>query len=34
LAPKIRRLARNSKLGDDGAVTSLGNPNRCFRVRP
>ena len=25
MAAKIRRLARNSKLGDDGAVTSLGN---------
>jgi hypothetical protein len=25
LVLKIRRLAGNSKLGDDGAVTSLGN---------
>ena len=34
LAAKIRRLAGNSKLGDDGAVTSLGNPYRRVRVGP
>jgi hypothetical protein len=32
MAAKIRRLARNSKLGDDGPVTSLGNPYRRVRV--
>jgi hypothetical protein len=26
MAEKIRRLAGNSKLGDDGGATSLGNP--------
>jgi hypothetical protein len=26
LAAKNRRLAGNSKLGDDGGATSLGNP--------
>ena len=34
LTPKIGRLARNSKLGDDGAVTTLGNPYRRVRVGP
>jgi hypothetical protein len=31
MAAKIRRLARNSKLGDDAAITSLGNPYRRVR---
>ena len=34
LAAKIRKLAGNSKIGDDGAVTSLGNPYRRVRVGP
>jgi hypothetical protein len=32
LALKIRRLARNSRPGDDGAVTSLGNSYRRVRL--
>jgi hypothetical protein len=32
MAAKIRRLARNSKLGDDAAITSLGNSYRRVRV--
>jgi hypothetical protein len=32
LALKIRRLAENSRLGDGGVVTSVGNPYRCVRV--
>jgi hypothetical protein len=32
MATKNRRLAGNSKFGDDGAVTSLGNPYRRVRV--
>jgi hypothetical protein len=32
MAAKIRRSARNSKLGDDGTDTSLGNPYRRVRV--
>ena len=31
LAAKIRRLARNSKLGDAAAITSLGNSYRRVR---
>jgi hypothetical protein len=34
LAPKNRRLARNSRLGDDGVVTSLGNPDHRVGVEP
>jgi hypothetical protein len=32
MAEKIRRLAGNGKLGDAGAVTSLGNPYCCVLV--
>jgi hypothetical protein len=32
MAAKNRRLARNSKLGDDDAITSLGNSYRPARV--
>jgi hypothetical protein len=32
MAAKIRRLARNSKLGDDAAITWLGNSYRRVRV--
>jgi hypothetical protein len=32
MAAKIRNLARNSKLGDDAAITSLGNSYRPARV--
>ena len=31
MAAKIRRLARNSKLGDAAAITSLGNSYRRVR---
>ena len=34
LAPKIGRLAANSKLGDDSDFTSLGNSYRRVRVGP
>jgi hypothetical protein len=34
MAAQNRILARNSKLGDDGPVTSLGNPYRRVRVGP
>ena len=30
MAAKIRRLARKSRLGDDGNTTSLGNSYRLF----
>ena len=34
MAEKIRRLAGNSKLGDDDGLTSLGNSYRRVRVGP
>jgi hypothetical protein len=33
MVAKNRRLASNSRRGDDGAVTSLGNPYRRVLVR-
>jgi hypothetical protein len=32
MAKKSRRLAGKSRLGDDGSLTSLGNPYRRVRV--